>query len=97
MVMWLNWLAVIAGIASAACWYRAGTVKVDYDTAVAKRVRKAEKLGLTPSRAGVILDGNDLSGTFEAQSAWNSRGALLAAASIALQTLAGPLARAISS
>jgi hypothetical protein len=77
--------AVIAALLSAAAWYRAATVKVTREQVVEARKKAALKKGEIPNLAGVTLDGADLSGTFAAQSKWNSVGAIGAAVTVLLQ------------
>jgi hypothetical protein len=83
----LTMVAIVAGFLSAACWLRASIVKVTREQEVKKRKAKAEKKGETPNLARVSLDGWDMSGTFHAQSRWNSIAAVMAALSISAQAL----------
>ncbi|WP_280563541.1 hypothetical protein [Chromohalobacter sp. 48-RD10] len=83
----LKIVAIVAGFISAACWLRASIVKVTREQEVERRKEKSEKKGETPNLAGVSLDGWDMSGTFRAQSCWNSIAAVMAALSISAQAL----------
>ena len=85
--IYLTWASIAFGFVSAASWLRASIVKIDRERAVSRRVKEAEKRGEKASRAAVILDGWDMSATFEAQSKWNSLGAFFAACAILLQAI----------
>lgn len=85
--IFLTVLSIILGLTSASSWFYASKVKVDHKTAMAMRLKEANKKGEKPNFASVSLDGWDMSATFAAQSKWNAFGALFAAGSILLHTL----------
>lgn len=87
MPNYLTIASIIFGFLSAGAWLRASLVKVSRETEVQRRTKKARRRGSEPSLAGISLDGWDMSGTFRAQSAWNSIGAVLAATSISCQAI----------
>lgn len=87
MSTYLTAVSIVFGFLSAGAWLRSSVVKVSREKEVEWRKAKARKQGVEPNLAGVSLDGWDLSGTFRAQSSWNSIGAVLAATSISCQAI----------
>lgn len=87
MIIYLSATSIMLAIVSAAGWLRASTVKVSREQEVAWRQKEAKKMGVEPNLAGVTLDGWDMSGTFRAQTFWNSIAAISAAGSILLQAV----------
>lgn len=83
----LKWLVVVFGVLSALSWFRAATVTVSLEQEAERRRKEARKRGEKPNLAGAALDGNDLSGTFRAQSRWNAVGASLAACAMLTQAV----------
>jgi hypothetical protein len=81
----LKWLVVVFGVLSALSWLRAATVTVTPEQEAERRRKEARKRGEQPNLAGASLDGNDLSGTFRAQSTWNAVAASLAACAMLSQ------------
>lgn len=87
MPTYLTAVSIVFGLLSAGAWLRTSVVKVSREKEVEWRKAKARKLGIEANLAGVSLDGWDMSGTFRAQSQWNSAGAVLAAVSISCQAI----------
>jgi len=84
----LTFLAVLSGLASAGAWLYASRVKVSREKALAKRRKEAEKNGEEPYLGGVVFYGAEMKETLDAQSKWNSIGAVLAAIAVASQAIA---------
>lgn len=87
MPVHLTSLSIVFGFLSAGAWLRASVVKISREKEIKWRKARVRKSGVEANLAGVSLDGWDISGTFRAQSRWNSIGAVLAAASILCQAV----------
>lgn len=86
--MLLTILSVACGLASAAAWFYASSVKVTRKEALEQRLKAAAKSGDEAYLGGVTFDGAEMRETLAAQSKWSSVGAVLAAISVASQSLA---------
>lgn len=87
-MMWISIVTAALAFVAAGCWFRAATVKVSRDKAVAKLKANAAKMGETPNLSGVSFDGWDVRETLSAQSRWNAFGAIAAGCAAILQGLA---------
>ena len=85
--MWVSVTTAVLAFLAAGCWFRAATVKVSREEAVAKAKATAAKKGQTPDLSGGSFDGWDFRETLSAQSRWNAWGAIAAGCAAIVQGL----------
>lgn len=76
------------GVMSALFWFWAAFARVTWEKSIARRKRKAAKIGSVPNLGGVSFNGNDVAETLKVQSSLNAAAALLAGLAILAQTAA---------
>jgi len=83
----LSSVSIFFGFISAFSWFYASRVKVSDEKAVALIEKRAKKNNEKPNYARMSFDGWDFRETLQAQSKWNSYGAIFASISMITQVI----------
>lgn len=83
----LSSISIFFGFISAFSWFYASRVKVSDEQAVALIEKRAKNNSEKPNYARMTFDGWDFRETLQAQSKWNSYGAIFASISMITQVI----------